>query len=182
MSHVFPRHALANPPIAASGDGCYIIDTEGKRYLDACGGAAVSCLGHSDPDVVAAIKAQADAIPYAHTGFFSSQTSIDLAELLIANAPGDIDKVYFVAGGSEAIETALKLTRQYFLETGQPSRSKFIARWQSYHGNTLGALAAGGWVARFPENIVGSASGRSRSLPIRPPRNRPCRYRRAHWR
>ena len=144
MNHVFPRHTKSALPTAVAGDGCYLIDSDGKRYLDGSGGAAVSCLGHSDPEVKAAIHAQIDAMPFAHTGFFTSEPAEALADLLIKNAPAGIDRVYFVSGGSEAVEAAIKLARQYFLETGQPQRTKLIARRQSYHGNTLGALATGG--------------------------------------
>jgi adenosylmethionine-8-amino-7-oxononanoate aminotransferase len=144
MSHVFGRHTKAHPPIAVKGDGCYLIDENGKRYFDGSGGAAVSCLGHSDEQVTAAIKAQVDKVAFAHTGFFSSQPAEELADLLIAHAPEGIDKAYFVSGGSEAVEAALKLARQYFVERGEPDRHRIIAREQSYHGNTLGALAVGG--------------------------------------
>jgi adenosylmethionine-8-amino-7-oxononanoate aminotransferase len=104
----------------------------------------VSCLGHSDQDVIAAIKAQVDTLAFAHTGFFTSGPAESLADRLIAHAPAGIDRVYLVSGGSEAVESALKLARQYMIETGQPGRSRFIARKQSYHGNTLGALGTGG--------------------------------------
>ncbi|MEO9528364.1 aspartate aminotransferase family protein [Roseibium sp.] len=144
MSHVFPRHTKASLPAAVSGDGCYIIDKSGKKYFDGSGGAAVSCLGHSDPDVIRAIKDQVDRVAFAHTGFFTSDPAEELADLLIGQAPGALDRVYFVSGGSEAMEAALKLARQYFLEKGEVSRHRVIARRQSYHGNTLGALAAGG--------------------------------------
>lgn len=144
MSHVFHRSAKQSPPVATRGDGAYIFDKSGKPYLDGSGGAAVSCLGHSDPDVIAAIRAQADAIPFAHTGFFTSEPAERLADRLIAHAPEGLDKVYFVSGGSEAVEAALKMARQYFVETGEPDRGRFIARRQSYHGNTLGALGTGG--------------------------------------
>jgi adenosylmethionine-8-amino-7-oxononanoate aminotransferase len=100
MSHVFPRHTKANPPVATQGDGCYIIDKNGKKYFDGSGGAAVSCLGHSDPDVTRAIKAQVDQIAFAHTGFFTSEPAEDLANHLIEAAPGSLDRVYFVSGGS----------------------------------------------------------------------------------
>ncbi|WP_428644855.1 aspartate aminotransferase family protein [Roseibium sp.] len=144
MSHVFPRHTKAEPPVAVAGDGCYIVDKSGKKYFDGSGGAAVSCLGHSDPDVTEAIRSQIGRIAFAHTGFFTSEPAEELADLLIEHAPGNLDRVYFVSGGSEAVEAALKLARQYFLETGEPSRHRVIARRQSYHGNTLGALATGG--------------------------------------
>lgn len=144
MTHVFHRNTRAVPPAAAKGDGPYIVDAAGKRYLDASGGAAVSCLGHSHPRVIEAIKTQLDAIPYAHTGFFTNEPMERLADYLAEKAPGDLDMVYFVSGGSEAVEAAMKMARQYFLEVGQPDRHKIIARRQSYHGNTLGALAIGG--------------------------------------
>ena len=142
-SHVFGRSCSGEPPVVARGEGCYLIDIDGTRYLDGSGGAAVSCLGHSDFAVIDAIKAQLDTVAFAHTGFFTSQPAEDLAALLVANAPAGIDRVYFVSGGSEAVEAAIKLGRQYFLEKGQ-DRHRVIARRQSYHGNTLGALAAGG--------------------------------------
>ncbi|MEP2978328.1 MAG: aspartate aminotransferase family protein [Lentilitoribacter sp.] len=144
MAHVFPRHTKSNPPTISSGKGCYLIDQDGKQYFDGSGGAAVSCLGHGDPEVTDAIKQQLDNIAYAHTSFFTSQQAEDLADLLIKHAPGKLDRVYFVSGGSEAVEAALKLARQYFLERGQEKRHRVIARRQSYHGNTLGALATGG--------------------------------------
>jgi adenosylmethionine-8-amino-7-oxononanoate aminotransferase len=144
MSHVFPRNCKANLPLAVQGDGVYIVDSTGKRYLDASGGAAVSCLGHSNRRVIEAIPAQLDRLAFAHTGFFSSVPAEALAELLINKAPGRLDRVYLVSGGSEAVEAAIKLARQYFIETDQPSRHRVISRQQSYHGNTLGALAAGG--------------------------------------
>jgi len=143
MGHIFGR-GPGPLPKAVRGEGCYLYDADGKAYLDGSGGAAVSCLGHSDPDVRAAIHAQLDQVAFAHTGFFTSDAAEDLADLLIAQAPDGIEKVYPLAGGSEAVEAAIKLARQYHLETGQPGRHKLIARRQSYHGNTLGALAAGG--------------------------------------
>ena len=144
MSHVFPRQINAPPIKAVASNGCYIFDDSGKRYLDGSGGAAVSCLGHADPEVVQAIQDQTSKMAFAHTGFFSSDPAEELAELLIKYAPGDLDRVYFVSGGSESVEAALKLARQYHIENGEPNRRHIIARRQSYHGNTLGALAAGG--------------------------------------
>ncbi|WP_171168369.1 aspartate aminotransferase family protein [Ruegeria sp. HKCCA0370] len=143
MSHVFPRHTKSELPVAAGGDGAYLIDADGKRYLD-CGDAAVSCLGHSNPAVIRAVQQQVEQVAFAHTGFMTSEPAEALADLLIQHAPGDLDRVYFVSGGSEATEAAIKLARQYFLEIGQPERRHVIARKQSYHGNTLGALSAGG--------------------------------------
>jgi len=148
MSHVFHRQPGAALPVAASGDGIYIVDTAGQRYLDASGGAAVSCLGHSDGDVIAAIKDQLDRLPFAHTAFFTNEPMERLADAMVAPAPDGLDHVYFVSGGSEAVEAALKMARQYWVERGEPQRRHFIARHQSYHGNTLGALSVGGNTAR----------------------------------
>lgn len=144
MNHVFPRHTKAHLPTAIAGDGCYLIDKDGKRYFDGSGGAAVSCLGHSNERVIAAVQDQVGKLAFAHTGFLTSDPAEELADLLIENAPGKLDRVYFVSGGSEAVEAAIKLSRQCHLENGEPERQHIIARRQSYHGNTLGALAAGG--------------------------------------
>lgn len=144
MSHIFGRSTRGQLPTAVSGDGCYLIDAAGKRYLDGSGGAAVSCLGHSNANVRAALHNQLDQMAFAHTGFFTSKAAEVLADRLVAAAPEGIDRVYLVSGGSEAVEASLKLARQYFMEIGQPHRHRVIARRQSYHGNTLGALAAGG--------------------------------------
>lgn len=144
MNHVFHRDARSEPPIAVAGEGPYLIDREGRRYIDASGGAAVSCLGHGHRAVIEAIKAQADKLAYAHTAFFSSEPAEALADYLVKASDNVFERVYFVSGGSEGIEAALKLARQYFLETGEPQRELFIGRRQSYHGNTLGALAVGG--------------------------------------
>jgi len=156
MTHVFHRDLRQAYPVAVRGDGVYLIDAEGKRYLDASGGAAVSCLGHSDRAVVDAIKAQLDRLPFAHTSFFTNEPMERLADALVARAPAGLSHAYFVSGGSEAMEAALKLARQYFLEVGQPQRRHVIARRQSYHGNTLGALAAGGnlWRRRQYEPLL----------------------------
>ncbi len=144
MSHVFPRSMKTDPPVAVAGEGCYIVDSTGKRYLDGSGGAAVSCLGHDHPAVIEAVRSQIGRLAFAHTGFFTSEPAETLAGLLAAQAPAGIDHVYFVSGGSEAVEAAIKLARQYFVERGMPERRHIIARRQSYHGNTLGALATGG--------------------------------------
>lgn len=144
MSHVFHRHCHTKLPLVSHGIGVYLYDTEGKQYLDGCGGAAVSNLGHSHPAIKDAIKHQLDTIPYAHTGFFTSEVCEELATLISDLAPAPLNHVYFVSGGSEAVESALKMARQYFVEKGQTDKSQFIARRQSYHGNTLGALSVGG--------------------------------------
>jgi adenosylmethionine-8-amino-7-oxononanoate aminotransferase len=143
-SKVFHRQLRTGLPTAVAGQGIELIDASGKRYLDASGGAAVSCLGHGHPDVIAAMHAQIDKLAYAHTSFFTTEVAEELADLLIDSAPAGMSHVYFVSGGSEAVEAALKMARQYFVEIGQPQRKHFVARRQSYHGNTLGALAVGG--------------------------------------
>ena len=144
MSNVMHRTTRPNLATVASGEGVYLIDKAGNKFLDACGGAAVSCLGHSNERVKQAIIEQVSKIPYAHSSFFTNEPQEQLAEDLIKHSQGDFSQVYFVSGGSEAIETSLKLARQYFLEQGKESKKYFIARKQSYHGNTLGALAIGG--------------------------------------
>lgn len=141
---VLHRQLQHDLPVAVSGHGITLTDASGKSYLDACGGAAVSCLGHGHPDVLAAMHAQIDQLAYAHTSFFTTDVAEELADVLIASAPAGMSHVYFVSGGSEAMEAALKMARQYFVEIGQPERKHFVARRQSYHGNTLGALAVGG--------------------------------------
>ncbi len=144
MTHILHRNPRLPLPTAVAGSGVFLLDSDGKRYLDASGGAAVSCLGHGHPDVLAAMHAQIDKLAYAHTGFFTTEVAEQLADTLVAAAPSGISHAYFLSGGSEAIETALKMARQYFVEIGQPERRHFIARRQGYHGNTLGALAVGG--------------------------------------
>ncbi|QOT79166.1 aspartate aminotransferase family protein [Cupriavidus basilensis] len=144
MTHVFHRNPRQTLAVAVAGKGIELIDSNGKHYIDASGGAAVSCLGHGHPKVIEAIKQQVDSLAYAHTSFFTTEVSEELARTLAQAAPGDLNHVYFVSGGSEAVEAALKLARQYFVEIGQTQRRHFIARRQSYHGNTLGALAIGG--------------------------------------
>jgi adenosylmethionine-8-amino-7-oxononanoate aminotransferase len=144
MTNVFHRHCHHPLPTIASGEGVYLIDSDNQYYLDGCGGAAVSNLGHNHPRVIKAIKEQLDSIPYAHTGFFTNTSCEKLATRLVELAPNSLNHVYFVSGGSEAVETALKLARQYFVERGLLNKQQFIARKQSYHGNTLGALAVGG--------------------------------------
>ncbi|TIU25602.1 MAG: aspartate aminotransferase family protein [Mesorhizobium sp.] len=144
MTHILHRQIHATLPVAIGGKGIELFDRDGRAYIDASGGAAVSCLGHSHPDVTAALHAQADKLAYAHTSFFTNESAETLADKLVSGAPQGISHAYFVSGGSEAVEAALKMARQFFVETGKPERRNVIARRQSYHGNTLGALAAGG--------------------------------------
>jgi len=144
VTHILHRMVDAVMPVAVGGMGIELFDRNGKRYIDASGGAAVSCLGHGHPDILAALHQQLDALAYAHTGFFTTGVAEKLADRLVEDAPQGIDHVYLVSGGSEAIEAAIKMARQYFVEKGESQRRHIIARRQSYHGNTLGALATGG--------------------------------------
>jgi adenosylmethionine-8-amino-7-oxononanoate aminotransferase len=144
VTHIVHRSLRGSLPFAVSAKGLIVTDRDGKQYIDASGGAAVSCLGHGHPDVLAAMHAQIDKVAYAHTSFFTTEVAEELADALISRAPPGIGYVYLVSGGSEAMEAALKMARQYFVEIGEPQREVFIGRRQSYHGNTLGALAVGG--------------------------------------
>lgn len=148
MTHIFHRNPALTLPLAVRGEGCYLIDAAGQRYFDGSGGAAVSCLGHKHPKVIAGMKRQMETLDYAHTSFFSSEPAEQLASLLAGQSPSTLGNVYFLSGGSEAMETALKMARQYHVENGQPQRCHFVSRRQSYHGNTLGALAIGGNLPR----------------------------------
>jgi adenosylmethionine-8-amino-7-oxononanoate aminotransferase len=154
--HVFHRSTAANLPVAVRGEGIFLVDAEGRRYVDACGGAAVSCLGHGDPRVISAIADQTARLEYAHTSFFTTEVTERLASEIVQACPGSLDRVWFTSSGSEAIEAALKLARQYHLERGDSDRVRVIARRLSYHGNTLGALAAGGseWRRRPYEALL----------------------------
>ncbi len=144
MTRILHRSTGHDYPVAVSGEGVFIRDASGKEYIDASSGAAVSCLGHSNAEVRAAMHAQLDKIAFAHTSFFTSDAAEQLADDLVAHAPAGLDHVFYVSGGSEAVEAALKLARQYFVERGDSKRKYLIARRQSYHGITLGALAIGG--------------------------------------
>ncbi len=147
MSRVLHRSG-AIPPVASAGEGIRIVTADGRRIIDASGGAAVACLGHGNRRIAEAIGRQAATMAYAHTGTFSSQPAEDLADIVLDGEPGGLSHAYFCSSGSEGTEASLKLARQYFVEIGQPQRVHFIARRQGYHGNTLGALAAGGNMMR----------------------------------
>ncbi|MFB9224523.1 aspartate aminotransferase family protein [Paracoccus cavernae] len=144
MTKILHRSIGPDLPRAVAGQGVWITDSEGRRYLDGSGGAAVTSLGHGNAEVLDAMRAQMDKIAYAHTSFFTTDAAESLAERLVGLTPEGLDYVYLVSGGSEAVEAALKMARQYFVEIGQPQRRHIIARRQSYHGNTIGALATGG--------------------------------------
>lgn len=144
MTHIFHRTPRKPPATALRGEGSFLFDPAGRRYYDGSGGAAVSCLGHGHPEVIEAVVDQMRRLEYAHTSFFTSEPAEQLAELLARRSPAGLGHVYFLSSGSEAVETALKMARQYHVERGEPGRRHNIARMQSYHGNTLGALAIGG--------------------------------------
>jgi adenosylmethionine-8-amino-7-oxononanoate aminotransferase len=144
MSHLVHRNLKVAPPIAVSGQGIWLRESTGHAVMDGSGGAAVACLGHGHPHVLGAMQAQLGKLTYAHTALFSCESAERLADMLVGHAPGGLTHAYFVSSGSEGMEAALKMARQYFVEKGEPQRTRYIARRQSYHGNTLGALAAGG--------------------------------------
>ena len=141
---VFYRSPRHDYPLGMRGDGVYLYDSNGKQYLDGSGGAAVSCLGHGNAEVIEAIRQQVGKLAFAHTAFFTNEPQETLASGLAARFGEPDARVYFASGGSEANETAIKLARQYWMARGQASRSVFISREQSYHGNTLGALSLSG--------------------------------------
>jgi len=147
-SRLLQRNLRSDPPLALTGEGIFIYDSNGKTVIDGSGGAAVACLGHGHPRVLAAMKAQIDRISYAHTALYSCESAEQLADLVLEGEPGGLTHLYLCSSGSEGAEAALKLARQYHVERGEPQRRHFIARRQSYHGNTLGALAAGGNMMR----------------------------------
>jgi adenosylmethionine-8-amino-7-oxononanoate aminotransferase len=151
MTALFPRSFRKEFPVAVRGEGCSIVASDGRRYLDASGQAAVVSIGHGVQQIATAIAAQAAQLAFAHTTQFHSSPAEKLAARLLAMAPPNFahgGRVYFTSGGSEATETAIKLTRQFHLESGQPSRYRVLARRQSYHGSTLGAMSVSGNVAR----------------------------------
>jgi adenosylmethionine-8-amino-7-oxononanoate aminotransferase len=147
----FPRSFLKSYPLAVRGDGCFIFTAEGRRYLDASGGAAVVTIGHGVEEIARAMSEQASQLAYVHSSQFRTAIVEKLARRILALAPRgmrDGGRVYFTSGGSEATETALKLARQYWIERGEKKRSRVISRWQSYHGSTLGALSVSGNLRR----------------------------------
>ncbi len=150
-SSLFSRNLRKNYPVAVRGEGSWIIAADGRRYLDGSGQAAVVSIGHGVAEIGKAMAEQSNQIAFAHTSQFHSAQAEKLAARVLAIAPRnfrDGGRVYFTSGGSEATETALKLVRQYFLESNQPTRYKVISRNQSYHGSTLGAMSVSGNVAR----------------------------------
>ncbi len=148
MTHIIHRYPKTDLPSAVRGDGIHLFDASGKQYIDACGGAAISCLGHSHKAVIEAIKSQADELPFAHTGFFTNEPLEQLGDRLADLAPGDLNNVQILCGGSEAVEAAVKLARQHVVDRGEPGRVNIISRRRSYHGATMATLAIGENIGR----------------------------------
>jgi len=146
--HVFHRNLHYDYPVVEKGEGVYVFDTTGKRYIDGCSSALVNNIGHGVMEVAASMTAQAAKMAFMHMSQFSNQPIAELAELVAEMAPKEINRVYFVSGGSEATEAAIKMARQYHWEKGNVSKYKVISRWQSFHGNSLGAVSIGGSTAR----------------------------------
>src|ERR1051326_535856 len=158
-SRLLHRNLREDPP--AAGHGVWLVDAQGGEALDGSGGGAGACLGHQHPLLLPRPAVQAQTLAYAHTSFFTTEIAEALADELVGHEPGGLASAYLVCGGSEATETALKLARQYFLEIAQPQRTRIIARRQSYHGNTLGALGRGapqGWRQPFAPLLSGPFS------------------------
>jgi len=180
MSRILHRKMGAPPPVAVSGDGVILRDIAGKEYIDASGGAAVSSLGHRHPDVLAAMRNQLDRLEYAHTTFFTTEVAEALAEDLVIHAPDGLERVYLVSGGSEAMETALKLARQYFVETGEPGRTQFVARLPTSCGAAHSSRSCSGHTTS--NHALPTATGAT----TRPTRNTvavlPMRSSESYWR
>ena len=141
---IFQRELGRDYPTIDRGEGIHLYDTAGKRYIDGAGGVFVTNLGHGNQHVIEALVAQARRVSFAHTGTFTSQAAIDFAAKLLELAPKGFAKVWMSTSGSAANETAIKLARQYHLLTGNPEKTRVVARWNSYHGSTLGALSLTG--------------------------------------
>ena len=148
QDHVFYRNPRKFYPTVSHGQGIYLYDTDGNRYIDGSGGAAVVGIGHGVGEITQAMIRQAEKVSFSHGSQFTSEAAIAFADRIVSLAPEGLSKVYFLSGGSEAIETAVKMARQYQVDRGKPEKYKVISRWTSYHGNTLGALALSGHTGR----------------------------------
>jgi adenosylmethionine-8-amino-7-oxononanoate aminotransferase len=148
QDHVFYRNLRKFYPTVSHGEGIYLYDTDGNRYIDGSGGAAVVGIGHGVREITEAMLRQAEKVSFSHGSQFTSEATVAFAERIVSLAPEGLSKVYFLSGGSEAIETAVKMARQYNVDRGKPGKYKVISRWTSYHGNTLGALALSGHTGR----------------------------------
>ncbi len=142
-SATFERIRGIHPPTAVRGEGVYVIDREGRRYLDACGGAAIACLGYSERRVTDAIARQATELSFVHQLFFTSDAAEQLAVDLVSDAPAGLTRVFYGSGGSEQIDGTIKLCRQFWLDSGEPERTRVVCRRPSFHGNSIGALTVG---------------------------------------
>ena len=147
----------------ARGEGCWLYGDDGRAWLDACAGVHVVSIGHGVPEIAEAMQAQARKVAFTYSRFLTDP-QIDLADRIAAMTPGDLNRVFFVSGGSEATESAMKIARKYHLETGNPGKHKIVSRWQSWHGNTVGALSMSG---------RSSVAQRLRALPPRLPPHPP---------
>jgi len=148
QDHVFYRNLGKFYPTVSHGEGMYLFDTDGNRYIDGSGGAAVVSIGHGVGEITQAMIRQAEKVSFSHGSQFTSEAAVAFADRIVSLAPEGLNKVYFLSGGSEAIETAVKMARQYQVDRGKPEKYKVISRWTSYHGNTLGALALSGHTGR----------------------------------
>ena len=140
---IFHRVITDNWPQISHGKACYLYAGDGRAYLDACAGVHVVSIGHGVPEIAEVMREQANKVCFTYARFLT-QPQIDLADKIAAMAPGDLNRVFFVSGGSEATESALKIARKYHVETGNPKKYKVVTRWQSWHGNTIGALSMSG--------------------------------------
>jgi adenosylmethionine-8-amino-7-oxononanoate aminotransferase len=145
MSNVFYRNVNKHYTEVDRGEGIYLYDKAGNKYIDACSGAAVSNLGHAHPRIIDAMLKQAQSVAFSHLSRWTSTPIQELADLVASLAPGSLNKLYLVSGGSEATESALKMARQYYMERdGKSGKYRIISRWKSFHGNTIGALSMTG--------------------------------------
>ncbi|MGL5511772.1 MAG: aminotransferase class III-fold pyridoxal phosphate-dependent enzyme, partial [Sporomusa sp.] len=145
MDYVFYRNVKKEYLQVERGEGIYLYDTAGKKYIDACSGAAVSNLGHNHPRIVKALAEQAPKVAFSHLSRWTSEPIQKMAALIAQISPGSLNRTYMVSGGSEATEAALKMARQYYLERdGKSGKFKVISRWKTFHGNTIGALSMTG--------------------------------------
>lgn len=142
--YIFYRNMKRSYPLMKRAEGVYIFDSKGRRYIDGVGGIAVVSIGHGVKEILEAMTEQAKKACFIYNGQFVTEPAINLARKIVELSPPRLSRVFLVSGGSEAIETALKMARQYHLETGHPSKYRIISRWTSYHGNTIAALSLSG--------------------------------------
>ena len=173
--HIFHRVRKKEWPQIAHGEGVYLVDTEGKRYLDACAGVHVVSIGHGVEEIAEAMSEQARKVCFTYSRFLT-QPQVDLSEKIVGLTPEGLSKVFFVSGGSEATESAMKMARKYHIETGNPQKHRVISRWQSWHGNTAGALSMSGrspWRQDYGPYLLNFPH-------ISPPYNYRCPYCKEH--